>query len=108
LGPEPTPLRDRNFTIEHGLLKLATLSVIAYKAAAHASLRLKQLDAIRVYAAMSAPAARQARMSLEAVEDGLADVKNQQSQVLDQQQQLLDAVTALARHVVRSPLARNF
>jgi hypothetical protein len=43
---------------------------------------------------------------LEAVEDGLADIKNQQSQVLDQQQQLLDAVTALAHHVVRSPLAR--
>jgi hypothetical protein len=43
---------------------------------------------------------------LEAVEDGLEDVKNQHSQVLAQQQQLLDAVTALARHVVRSPLAR--
>jgi hypothetical protein len=37
---------------------------------------------------------------LEAVEDGLNDVKTQQGQILDQQQQLLDAVTALARHVV--------
>jgi hypothetical protein len=43
---------------------------------------------------------------LEAVEDGLKDVKTQQGQILDQQQQLLDAVTALARHVVHSPLAR--
>jgi hypothetical protein len=43
---------------------------------------------------------------LEAVEDGLNDVKTQQGQILDQRQQLLDAVTALARHVVRSPLAR--
>jgi hypothetical protein len=43
---------------------------------------------------------------LEAVKDGFADVKNQQSRVLAQQQQLLDAVTVLARHVVRSPLAR--
>jgi hypothetical protein len=37
---------------------------------------------------------------LEPLEDGLAKVKNIQFQVLEQQQQLLDAVTALARHVV--------
>jgi hypothetical protein len=43
---------------------------------------------------------------LESLEGGFADVKNQQIQVLDQQQLLLDAVTALARHVVRSPLER--
>jgi hypothetical protein len=33
LGPDLTPLRDRDFTIDHGLLELATLLVIAYEAA---------------------------------------------------------------------------
>jgi hypothetical protein len=43
---------------------------------------------------------------IEALEGGLADVKDQQVRVLEQKQQLLDAVTVLARHVVRSPLER--
>jgi hypothetical protein len=33
LGPDLTPLRDRDCTIDHGLLELATLLVIAYDAA---------------------------------------------------------------------------
>jgi hypothetical protein len=64
LGANPTPIRDQSFTIEHGIMELASLLAIAYEAAANVSLRLKKLDVHRVQATMSTPSARQARVSL--------------------------------------------